>query len=122
MSQDNSDRIYDKIDKIDAKIERKFEKMDQRLDNVEKQLIIYNGELSYHIEGVNQAKKQNEILKTYIDVETEKLIKDFAPIKKHVESLDSFFKISKSIFNVLLKVAGACGILIGIYAKYKGVL
>jgi len=120
MSQDNNNRIYDKIDSIDEKIDRKFDKLDKRLDNVEKELIVYNGELKVHIEGTNQIKHQNSMLKKYIDIETKKLRDDFKPIKKYVEKNNSIQQGFKFIVNSLLKTAGAVGLILGAYAKYKG--
>lgn len=122
MSQDSNDRIYDKIDKIDEKIERKFDKMERRLDGVEKELIIYNEELKHHIEGVQRAREQNSMLQTYIDIEIEKLRKDFKPVKNHVEKLDNITSGVKFIIGVVLKIAGALGLIFGLYAKYKGIL
>jgi len=121
MDRDNSNnRIYEKIDKIDDKLERKFDKVERRLDNVEQELVIYNEQLKHHIEGVKQARKQNDMLKEYIDIENKKVLNEFKPIKQHIEKVNGVMSGLSFISGWIFKVLGFVGVILGIYAKYKG--
>lgn len=119
MNQDNN-RIFDKLDKIDEKMERKFDRTEKRLDQMERELIIYNEELKHHIEGTRQVVIQNEQLKDYMDLEVEKMRKEILPIREHVQKLNGFWEITKKIGASSLKILGGVSIILGIYAKLTG--
>lgn len=117
MSQDqnsSNNRIYDKLDKLDEKFDRKFEKFDKKLDGMERELIVYNEQLKFHIEGVRQLKAENELLQNYINIETQKLQAEFAPIKKHVERIQSTMSSAKTITRWLSYTISTISVIAGL--------
>jgi predicted transcriptional regulator len=114
MSQDQSNRVFDKLDKFEDKFDRKIERIDKRLDGVEKELVIYNEQLKYHIEGVRQLKQENKMLREYIDIETIKLQEQFAPVVNHVESIKSFGSGLKKVFQTISYIVTILGTIAGL--------
>ena len=114
MMSDQNNRIYEKLDKLDEKFDRKFDKLDTRQDNTEKQLIVYNEQLKTHIAGVQEARKENAMLREYIDLENEKLRKDIAPIAQHVINIQSNVTFWKKLSNYILKAIGIISVISGL--------
>lgn len=83
------------------------DKADLRLGNIEKQLAVYNEQLMQHIEGVELARKQIEILK----IESDKRIGVLE--NKHIEDLTAK-KFKKAVVNSTLKILTALSLLSGI--------
>lgn len=115
---DDTNRLYEKLDKLDEKLDRKFEKQDIRVDNIEKQLIVYNEELKRHIEGVQLAREENKLLADYIQMEIEKMDEKIHPITQHIESKKNQWKYISKIFSTSMKVLGFVSLLVGIYIGF----
>jgi len=111
---DQNNRIYEKLDKLDEKFDRKFDKLDTRQDITEKQLIVYNEQLKTHIAGVQEARKENAMLREYIDIENEKLRNDISPIALHVGSIQSNILFWKKLGNIVLKTIGVISVVSGL--------
>lgn len=108
------DKTYEKLDKIESKFERQLDRLDGKIHNIEKELVVYNEQLKHHIEGVRQARIENNMLREYIDLETEKIQGDIAPIKRHVEKMQNSVDILKNISGIILKFWGLVSIVVGI--------
>lgn len=124
QSSDNS-RVYEKLDKIEEKFERKFDKLEVRADNMEKELIVYNEHLKTHIEGVNQARRQNDMLREYLDVKVKELEDDMRPVVKHVEKLTSYMSVLGKLWKGMISFLGFISLLSGIMfgiLKYMGMI
>ena len=113
-TQINNNRLFDKLDKLDDKIDRKFEKTDRRLDGVEKELIVYNEQLKIHVEGVRQLKQENEMLREYIDLETNKLTQKIEPIKEHFETKEKNKQFLIKMFQIFSYIMTAVSMIVGI--------
>lgn len=123
MSQDqNNNRIYDKLDKLDEKFDRKSEKIERRLDGVERELVIYNEQLKTHIEGVRQLKEENLMLREYIDVEKEKLEHSLNPVIIYVDNVKKTLSFVKRTFQMTSYIVTAIGTLLGIIYTIKEIL
>lgn len=125
MSSDSNkvsdiNRIYDKMDKIDYKLDNKFDRISMRLDAVEKELLVYNEELKHHIQGVILAREQNELLKQHVELQLEQIQFSIKPIKDHVRKITNISGFIKGSFNSILKLIGATGVIITLYAKFMG--
>lgn len=115
---DQNNRIYEKLDKLDEKFDRKFDKLDTRQDNTEKQLLVYNEQLKTHIAGVQEARKENAMLREYIDLENDKLRKNIAPMASAFNFWKKAGKYTLAMVGVASLVAGLVYSLIQI----KGIL
>ena len=104
-TDEQRERIYSKLDKIEEKMDRRLEKIEHRLDSTEKHLAVYNEQLTIHIQGVEETKKQNELLKQYMD-------KELAPIRDHVVTVKKFASFVTQAGGLLLFVLAV--------AKYLG--
>lgn len=120
MSTEKTDRIFDKLDKLDEKFDRKMDKLEQRIDCVDKDLIVYNEQLKHHIEGVRLLKQENEMLREYIDKETNILHDDLVPIKNHVQKMEGWRTFLKKLPGWVLKALGAVSLMLGIYFSIRG--
>lgn len=93
-------------DMLFALLERS-DKVDLRLGNIEKQLAVYNEQLMQHIEGVELARKQIEILK----IESDKRLEILE--KRHLEDVTAR-KFKKAVLNLSIKILTALSLLSGI--------
>lgn len=106
------ERVYGRIDRLEEKIDARMDKVESHLENLDKQMTIYNLELSRHIEGVQLAREENKYLKSYIEKETADIESKIAPIQEHV----TFVKNSLSL---IMKIGGVVGALVAIAIGLK---
>lgn len=98
------------LEKFFTKIEAlndKMDKIDNRVDSIDKQLAIYNEQLIHHIEGVNQAKQQNSLLREYVDNEKGKIERRIEPLEEAKEQSEIRRAFLMKIGDISLKVIGA---------------
>lgn len=103
-------KLYDML----LTIYEKMERLDSRIDNVDKQLAIYNEQLTQHIEGVKQAKEENKLLREYIDLETQKLSERLKPIEDLESSEKAKKEYKKSVLETSLKILTLLSLLTGL--------
>jgi hypothetical protein len=115
----NDDRIYDKLDKIELKFENKMERLDNRLNNMEREFIIYNEELKHHIEGVRQLKRENDLLQVYIDKRVQELEVELSPVAEHVNRLQAFGITLSKIGRGMIKTLTLITLSYGAYSVMK---
>jgi dynactin complex subunit len=105
------ERVYGKIEKLEEKLDGRLDKVESHLESLDKQMVIYNSELSRHIEGVQLAREENKLLKTYIEKETEQIELKIKPIQEHVIFVQNSLTLMMKIGGI---VAGLIGIAIGL--------
>ncbi len=101
MTQENNNRIFDKIDRLDEKFDRKMDILDRRLDSLDKQLAIYNVELQKHIEGVKLARTENALLKAHLDEKVKEIESTILPIDEHVKRVNTIAIFIAKIFGLI---------------------
>lgn len=89
-----------------------MDKIESHLGGIDKQMTVYNAELSRHIEGVQLAREENKFLKSYIEKETSQIEEKIAPIQAHI----TFVQNSLSL---IVKIGGAVAALVGIAIGLK---
>lgn len=94
--------LNDKIDKVDDKLNG----IDGKLESIDKTLIKQEENLKLHMFRTSLAEQNLELLKTYIDQETTKIVEKIDPIDKHVNMVKVVAKFLTGLLAVIATIAG----------------
>lgn len=94
--------LNDKIDRVDDKLNG----IDGKLESIDKTLIKQEENLKYHMLRTSLAEQNLELLKTYIDQETTKIVEKIDPIDKHVVMVKIVAKFLTGLLALVATLAG----------------
>lgn len=104
--------MADNYNSWQKRVDEKLDKLDERLDNIDKNLAVYNVQLEKHIEGVKQARLENDQTREILLLKEKEIQEEIKPIKKHVDLVNLIVKI-------VISSAGAVGVILGIIKTLK---
>lgn len=93
------------------KIEEKLDKLDERMDNIDKSLAVYNALLETHIEGVKQARKENELTREALLLKEKEIKEEIKPIRKHVDLVSIGLKVIIALGTFIAFILGVLDLL-----------
>lgn len=85
------------------RLEDKLDKVNDRLNDIDKNVAVYNEQLKIHIEGTVQNREQLHLFRQKFD-------SDFAPVKKHIAMVEGVLKFL-GVISLLAGIAKTFGLI-----------
>lgn len=98
---------------------KESEKTAVQLSNINEKLQEYNHQLKVHIEGVQEIKKQNALIRQEIAIKDQQLQLQLKPLEARLAEVEKPFKWMSLSKQGIVKISVVCGAIAGIIGLLK---
>lgn len=107
--------IENSLDNFDNKLD----KIDEKVDLITTHLAVYNEQLKLHIAGVEEARKENKLLREFIDKHILQNNKRLMPIEEHILKEKYSKQFTRTLIKVITAVGSVIAFIIGLISQLK---